>query len=349
MIRSRAGSRRVAALGLRAVALALWLPACAGLSRSELPEEPIAIAYLDPEAARKRSEDLLARDPEVVAADRARRKDGVAPVSEISRQIGSLLGGLVRERREHVGRLALLDPRTAEVQVLRAARLGAVPLDWSPDHRRLLFAQLELEYLQLFEYDHQTGEVRPMTHGPRVHPRGCYASGGRLVTMTVDVVKDQVETRIELTNAGGVNAQRVSTGPRDHSPTCAPDGSAVAWVETPLRGRSWIVSRKPLVGGEPRRLSPGREPSFSPDGKWILYSAPIGREWQLWRIRPDGTGRARVGPGGVEDQKPDVSPDARLVVYVVENDFRRSLHVRRMDGTGDRILFNDGDADRPVW
>lgn len=336
----------------RAAALAAGialLAACTGVPRSELPSEPIAILYRDPETARERAEDLRARDPEVKALETAPRRDGVATLGAISHQLGALLGAGPEERREHVGRLALLDANADEVELVRAARPGAVPLDWSRDHERLLFAQLESEYMQLFEYDRISGEVRPVTHGPEVHPRGCYASGGRLAWMTVAVERGQVVTRIELTDGGGVNPKAISSGPRDHSPACAPDGSAVAWVDTPLRGHPWITVASPPDGGSPRRVTPGREPSFSPDGEWILYSAPVGREWQLWRIRADGTGRARVGRGGSEDELPSVSPDGKLVVYVVENDFRRSLHVRRFDGTGDRMLFNDGDGDRPVW
>ena len=110
-----------------------------------------------------------------------------------------------------------------------------------------------------------------------------------------------------------------------------------------------LVSRTPLIDGEVRVLVPGREPDFSRDGRWIVYSAPAGDSWELYRIRSDGSGRAPVGREVLDEHQPALSPDGRLVVYVSETDHRASLYLRRFDGTGDRILFQDGDATFPTW
>jgi hypothetical protein len=34
---------------------------------------------------------------------------------------------------------------------------------------------------------------------------------------------------------------------------------------------------------------------------------------------------------------------------VADSKFHQRLYLRRIDGTGDRILLADGDGDRPVW
>ena len=78
--------------------------------------------------------------------------------------------------------------------------------------------------------------------------------------------------------------------------------------------------------------------------------APVKRELRLWRIRPDGSGRAPIGRGMRQEARPAISPDGRLVAYVAsESRPRRHLYLRRLDGTGDRILFADGDGQYPVW
>jgi len=41
--------------------------------------------------------------------------------------------------------------------------------------------------------------------------------------------------------------------------------------------------------------------------------------------------------------------DGHLALVVVHVGTARRLHVRRLDGSGDRILFDDGDAEFPVW
>ena len=50
-----------------------------------------------------------------------------------------------------------------------------------------------------------------------------------------------------------------------------------------------------------------------------------------------------------EEIRPRVSPDGTVVVFesVLKDRFR--LFVRRMDGTGNRLLFADGDGTHAVW
>jgi dipeptidyl aminopeptidase/acylaminoacyl peptidase len=317
-------------LGVAAWLAALASPSCAGrvgVRQDELPAEPIAVFYREPEQARRR-------------ADQA---------DQVGRYIAELFGAQERiEEREFQGRLALLDPRTRKLTVVAAALSGSAPVDWSPDHRRLLFAQLVAGLPQLFELDVESGEVRNITRGPAAHPEGCYGPDGRYVVVTARREGNHVLSQLELSNAGGVDLRPISAGPQDHSPTCAPDGSAVAWVANAGRVPQ-LVSRVPVADGEPRVLVPGRDPDFTPDSRWIVYSAPARGQWKLYRVRPDGGGRAPLGQEKLDEQQPAVSPDGRLVVYVNEVGFRASLFLRRFDGSGDRILFREGDATFPVW
>ncbi|MBW2541489.1 MAG: PD40 domain-containing protein [Deltaproteobacteria bacterium] len=136
----------------------------------------------------------------------------------------------------------------------------------------------------------------------------------------------------------------------DGEPACSPDGSAAAYVRLLPGDRSeiWIH----FFGGEepPRAIAQGRDPSFSPDGEWIVYSRHAGNAPALWRIRRDGTGRTRIGRGsGAEEYGPAVSPDGSLVAYESVSGNRHRLFVRRFDGTGDRVLFADGDGTHVVW
>jgi Tol biopolymer transport system component len=87
--------------------------------------------------------------------------------------------------RKFPGRLALLDPRTKKIETLAAAWGDAVPHAWSADHSHLLFTGLVDEFAQLFEFDVEKGEVRPITHGPEAHPAGCYGPDGSYLLMTL--------------------------------------------------------------------------------------------------------------------------------------------------------------------
>jgi len=71
--------------------------------------------------------------------------------------------------------------------------------------------------------------------------------------------------------------------------------------------------------------------------------------YRLRRMRPDGTSKVAISPGGSEERMPSVSPDGEFVVFVQMNDGRRILTVRRLDGKGERRLVSDGWSEFPVW
>jgi hypothetical protein len=340
-------------LAAGALALVLALGACQGLALApaELPDAPIAFHWRDPETARRHWELLAAREP---AAPPRRGEEGVARVDEIAGYLKRIAGVEEGPREEETaGRLALLDPRTGRVTPVEGARRDAQPVAWADPGRRLIFSQFDGDLRQLYEVDLARGEVRRLTRGPEAHARGCFLPDGRLVASAAGTESDaggepQVVSRIVATHGGRPGPAALSEGPADHSPACAPDGRAVVWVSRGQRGRESIVSRAPPEAA-PRLLGPGREPSFSRDGQWLIYAAPVKRSFRLFRVRPDGSGRAPVGESGLEERQPAFSPDGHLVAYVAHDGYRRRLHVRRVDGSGDRILFADGDAESPVW
>jgi Tol biopolymer transport system component len=243
------------------------------------------------------------------------------------------------------------------VTVLEAARPGAIPLAWSPARDRLLFAQWDLGTLQLFEVGRDARVVSRLTEGPDHHPQGCYGPDGRLVA----VVAKRPGSTEGRTGSGmlvsqiaalgpGDGVESISPGPTDGEPACSPDGTAVAYVRILPDAPSEIWVHDFGAEEPPRAIALGREPSFSPDGKWIVYSQAVGKKPALWRIRRDGTGRTRIGRGSVADGfGPAVSPDGSLVVYESVLDNRYRLFVRRFDGTGDSVLFSDGDGTHAVW
>jgi TolB protein len=331
-----------------------WLAAalaCAGVPDSELPEAPIAVSFYDSETQRRRVEALAEE------AERGPRPDvpgvAVARVDDVADYLGSLLGGSRREEenveRRFPGRLALLGPRSGEVRPVEAARPSAIPRALSADRRRLLFSQMAPDRRQLFELDLETAEVRQVTRGRLVHPDGCYGPDGRLVLVRAEVEDGRPVSYLYLTEPGGTLPRRISEGPNDYGAACAPDGRAIVWVSHLGRGREFLMSRVPPVDGEVRRLGPGRDPAFSPDGEWVVYAAPVEGRWQLHRIRADGSGRKRVGQSTLDEGEPSFSPDGRLVVYVAGERGRGTLYLRRFDGSGDRVLLESGGGVSPVW
>ena len=331
------------------VLVGLLQPGCAsmmGLSLHELPTDPIAVTYWEPEEARRRA-DLL-KDQ----ADRRAQKVGVAEVQDIGRLLGAQQerGSLAR----YPGRLAFVDPRTATVTPVPQAPLGAVPLAWSGDHDRLLFLSNHRGVIQVYEYSLSSQEVRPITVGTEHYLYGDYGRDRQVVVMAVVTERNRQFERVYVTDTDGSSPRLVFEDRHAETVHLSPDGRNLLYVRRtePGSGRAERASELvdiDLASGEERDMGPGREPSFSPTGDWIVYSAPTRDGWRLRRMRPDGSARSPVTSGIRDETMPAVSPDGQFVAYVGESGGLEHLFVRRIDGSGDRILLDAGAVYAPTW
>ncbi|MEE2672383.1 MAG: hypothetical protein VX466_01210 [Myxococcota bacterium] len=333
--------------GASVLAVAL-LTGCgtAGLGLDELPKAPIAVAYWEGEPARRRAE-LLEEEREV-----RRQKVGVAHMDSIRRFLG-----VARERSQlsrYPGQLALIDPITGEVKPVTGAPRGSLPLAWTRDHDRLLFLSNHKRRIQVYEYSLTSDEVRTITYGDRPHLYADYGLGEQLALLqVVNEGKRQFE-RVFVTDVEGGSPRLLFQSRNAEVVRLSPDGKTLVYVRRSVskRGRpdvSSVLVALDIATGEERDLGPGREPAFSPNGDWIVYSAPSRDGWRLRRMRPDGSARSPIAAGIRDEKMPSVSPDGRFVGYVRESTGLDRLFVRRIDGTGDRILLDAGAVFAPVW
>lgn len=336
----------------RRLALAVLVALLGGCTTSaprvqleQLPEDPIAFVFIEPQQAR----DFAARKQELEGKG-PQSTEGVARLDKLERYLSSDPDATTRL----IGVPSLLNPRTGERSSLDALKTGSRPVEWSRDHASLLFASQRFDHLQLSQVHLATGEVRIYTQGKGEHPAGSLAPDGRLVFMqTVQPPGRGTKpvSRLFLTNAAGGDPQPLTEGPADSAPVFAPDGSSIAYETTGPDGQPAIAILQPPVTTS-RILARGRDPVFTPDGQWIVYSSRLAAGYRIWRMRLDGSGRLALGaaPVDVGDEfHAAVSPDGRYVAYVAEKDGRHTLRVRRFDGGGDRELFEDGDGLVPVW
>lgn len=319
-----------------------------GLGLSELPADPIAVTYWEPEEARRRAELLQQQEEQ----QQRGQKVGVAEVEDIGRLLGAHeeRGSLAR----YPGRLSFVDPRTAEVRAVPQVPPGAVPLGWSDDHDRLLFLSNHRGGIRVFEYTRSSQEVRQVSVGREPFLYASYGRGRQVALMAIETVGSRQYERVYVTNPEGGAPRVVFEDRHAESIRLSPDGRTLLYVRRRAVGSDRPERASELVSldletGQERDLGPGREPSFSPTGDWIVYSAPTRDGWRLRRMRPDGSARSPVTSGIRDETLPAVSPDGRFVAYVGETGGLDRLFVRRIDGSGDRILLDAGAVFAPVW
>jgi dipeptidyl aminopeptidase/acylaminoacyl peptidase len=321
-----------------------------------LADSPIALVYWNPVDARRRL-DIF---DDMQGVPQGRGQVGYAHVNDVTALLSPDDPNELQRRLSTLpGRIALLNPHTLEITRFPAAPPNARPLAWSPDRTRLLFASYHRDgqTSQLFEYDSKSGEVRKLTRGPAHHLEADYASDGRLVVSRVERRAQSIDAGIDVQPTGGGLAEPLIEGRYGSSVRWSPQGDEIVYVHADNRAPtatrrdgSTIVTQRVEPGAEPNVLSRGREPVFTPDGEWIVFTSQSSKGWQLQRMRPDGSARRSMGRTPRDDRQPAVSPDGRFVVYVsVDDEGQQRLFLRRFDGTGDRRLLPEGAGEYPVW
>ncbi len=141
-------------------------------------------------------------------------------------------------------------------------------------------------------------------------------------------------------------------------PVYAPDEATIVfqWRESSdfSDARKWRICAMGADGSNVRVLTPGdandQVPTFSADGRRLLfYSDRSGRD-QLYTMRPDGSDVRRVASTASNDNGGSWSPDGRRIAFT--SDRAGSVDVYVMDGDGRhvrRLTSLPGTARAPVW
>jgi len=261
---------------------------------------------------------------------------------------------------KHPGRLMLLWPQTGEIEPVAAAPLDALPLAWSADHKRLLFASARRGgEEQLYEYHMERRDLSPITIGPAEHPRGAYMGGGRLVVHRSEQRSRYAVPHQSLVQTGlaGRIERVIAEDLLPGSLHFLPGQDRIVYEKVDVRPRSagpnfyqsMVATRGLEPGATEQVLARGREPTPTPDGQWIVFASESSAGYRLRRMRVDGTSRVPIHPGDTEERMPSVSPDGEFVAFVQVVNGRRRLVVRRFDGTQERMLLREGWSEFPVW
>jgi Tol biopolymer transport system component len=137
------------------------------------------------------------------------------------------------------------------------------------------------------------------------------------------------ETLFTVSPGGGRMHRVTDSSRRLRFPAWSPDGRRIVCESYDNHGDSELVVMradgtriKQITRGVSRAYhhTSATYPDWSPDGRWIVYSAPLGDDFNgpryLFVIHPDGSGRRQltVGPEAY-DTKPRWSPDGRLILF----------------------------------
>ena len=108
-----------------------------------------------------------------------------------------------------------------------------------------------------------------------------------------------------------------------------------------------------LRSGEQKRLTKDRAidtaPSFSPDGKNIVFESDRSSSQQLYVMSSDGGKMKRITFGKGRYGEPAWSPRGYLIAFTKLLDGYFHIGVIKPDGTGEKILTRSSKDQAPTW
>jgi Tol biopolymer transport system component/DNA-binding winged helix-turn-helix (wHTH) protein len=206
---------------------------------------------------------------------------------------------------------------------------------WSPDGRQVAFSRLTNGAADIFVApasggtEHRLSEWPPNGHQISTIPKyravvRCFdwSPDGKSVAL-VATQEDKTHIWIALLQLSEATA-RPLTMPEspnvDYAPAFSPDGSTVAFIRGTAAGVSEDLYLVPTAGGTPKRLTFDNAPitgppSWTPDGRDLVFSSTRGGSLSLWRISLRG-GSPQLVPGVGEDSSmPSVSRKGHQLIY----------------------------------
>jgi Tol biopolymer transport system component len=174
-------------------------------------------------------------------------------------------------------------------------------------------------------------------------------SGARLAESEQAPPATSPDRRYELHEEGGAIVlvdrttkarQTVTSGLWSEQPSFSPDGRSIAFEQRSSSNPHAVETSNIVVarsdGSGARVITPGTDPSWSPDGQRLVFKVWEASTQKLFitTARPDGSDLRRLSDG----VHPQWSPDGRRIAFMRDQAHGTHIWVMNADGTGKRCI-----------
>ena len=224
--------------------------------------------------------------------------------------------------------------------------------DWSPGGRAVVFARYAHDAIELQLLDLTTGKVSPLTDNKAVNVEPRWSSDGsriafvsssynrrwHIFVLSAAGAKDVLFGQpLRLTEDNDSKLPRYYYSRWDHyiSPAWSSDGNEIILVSNRGHihgtGGFWRMSATPGAATRELRYEETTwkaRPDWSPDGKRVVYSSYLGRQWnQLWLMTSEGGDPFPLTYGDFDATAPRWSRDGSRIACISNEAGNTSLWV----------------------
>lgn len=268
--------------------------------------------------------------------------------------------------RDYIGsNLEIMNVFSGERKVLHTAPNSLQAPNWTPDNKRLIWAEEGL--LKYFELE--TGEVKTLNTGSAKNNNNDHVLSfdGTMMAISNHMGENRISTIFVLPASGSDKPEQITKVENGHSflHGWSPDGKKI--IFTGQRNDTWNIWEVDVKTKTERALTntptldDGSE--YSPDGKYIYFNSVRTGTMQIWRMNADGSEPTQITFDEYNDWFPHISPDGKWMVYLsfpkeidpTAHPFYKRVYLRLMPVSGGvprtiaYIYGGQGTINVPSW
>ncbi len=218
----------------------------------------------------------------------------------------SLVYTAYRERKQQIMQRTLSTGQ--EKTLVNPASLNITP-GFSGDGQVMVYASAQEGNSDIFALDMDTMAHTKLTSHRSADLSPSWSPDGRKLAFTSD---RGGRPQIYIMDADGSNVRRLTyEGDYNAAPTWSPRGDWIAFV-CRISGEGFKLCRITPDGNQLIQMTSGRSiddsPSWSPNGRHLVFSSIRGGKSHIYLINSDGTGLEQLTSGGTHHSSPSWSP-----------------------------------------
>ena len=228
---------------------------------------------------------------------------------------------------------------------------------WSPNGKRIALVSERDRHWEIYVMDTDGKNLHRLTNNHFTAKDPSWSPDGKRIAFTSS--RDG-NMEIYVMDTDGKNQRNLTKSPHlEWYPSWSPDGKRIAFTSNGEGGLAIKAGNLEIYvmdadGGNPRNLTNNRrhdrDPSWSPDGKRIVYTSSRDRNAEIYVMDADGGNRRNLTKSPKGDSEPSWSPDGKWIAFVSNRDGNDEIYVMDADGKNQRNLTNNPHADTdPAW